>query len=204
MQGVWRELFRRRRDKYRSTNTFFHAATNYGIASDHGIDLQYAQAKVLFKEAVAIGRSCTPSFFSAQMRPDYYWQRFMPLVNDAHNLRRFARPSDRIHKLTAALLNAAGAYEKLKDAKAIFDRDRFGKDKMVAIDFSVNIARILRDRFGSPLPAVAAAIASVTLDRQVKSIAVREWCRGQFGQGLAKPKARQVVPHLVGKRLPKR
>jgi hypothetical protein len=178
MERVWMELSKRRR-KGPSPRPFLHGLNGGNEAA------QYSAMSFLFKEAVSIGRFCIASTESAQMERGYYTNRIMPLALDARRLKRFAHPTVRIERIVRDLLNAASAYRELDTlaaADTLFDRRRFESDKMVAIEFVTNLARVTYVNFGEVMHGQIATIASVVLNRKITRDAVVGWCEGQFGQ----------------------
>jgi type 1 fimbriae regulatory protein FimB/type 1 fimbriae regulatory protein FimE len=178
MKTVWAELLKRRRgDQYRSTAKFWHA-----VSDDVTPEIQYGQMKFIFKEAVEIGRKFLPSFIRPQMKSAHYRQQVRRIIRDLHYLGRFASTNNTNRRLLRALDDAAEAYQKLGASGIAFDRERFEENEIVALDYTVNIARIVRNHFGSPLFGTVATISSVALSRSISRSKVHDWCRGQLGQ----------------------
>lgn len=160
MQGVWRQLTKRKRASYQPTDDYHHAAIPPAGISGDPSKIQDAAILELFVATFGIAR--------APMLPG----SSIPYLEMAERLRRDAaiaereRPRKQADPFAKKLISTAEAYERL--AKVPID-----SDQAVITD----IIEFMKARFGPSMHNITAKLASVALDQKVSVDRVRDLSR---------------------------
>jgi hypothetical protein len=204
MEAVWKELGKKSREKYRSTNRFLRPATlpipemllEFMKSQTHdAVARQDAAMAYLLHLMVFYLFEAVPSALS---RPKPHpkrrkWEKMAKtLREDATEIRRAEeaakiREPGKIHDgFSDRLDDAALAYDFLADnpvtptgSHLFTERNRGDAEARV---LSTLAAHACREIFGTSMYTTVATITGVALGRQIKWRTVREWCDAPSGR----------------------
>jgi hypothetical protein len=176
MRSVWNELSKRRREQYQKTDVFLHSANLLWIDSEAPQDHQgaamasllYVSVNLTVNNPRVITRKELEKLRSGML------DKVAALRTAANEIRRYG-PS----RAAAAKVNediARGQEEllpKMEASTLVVDRDTGDAQSR---GFCILFSKYCRQLFGSPLYRITAIVASVALEREITSWAVREWC----------------------------
>jgi hypothetical protein len=204
MEAVWKELAKKRRDKYWPTNSFFHPATlpnpdmllefmksqTSTVAALQEASMAYLLHRVVFCAFEAV------PFMLSRPKPHpkrREWEKMAKrLREDATEIRRAEeaakiRQPGKIHdEFSDRLLDAALVYGFLADnpititGKHLFTERNRGDAEARAL--ATSTAHACLEIFGTAMYTTVATITGVALGRQINWRMVREWCNSPWGR----------------------
>jgi len=176
MRRVWTELSRHRREQYQKTDVFLHSADLLWIDSETPQDHQGAAMASLLNFAVnlAVNEPRVITRKELEKVRSGVLDKAAALKTAANEIR-FYGPS----QAAAAKVNDDIARDrkellpKMEESPLVVDRDTGDAQGRC---FALLLSRYCRHLFGSPLYGITAIDASVALEREITTRAVREWC----------------------------